>query len=107
MLAGGEILDDARLLEEASCAGVPSIMPATAGSGVDGFVSSHVLVPTVDTPDDWYDALHHVLDDPGVRSARAHEAFRRADALDELAISKAVVSRFLGRVTYQPERSRS
>jgi hypothetical protein len=106
-LAGGEILDDARLLEEASSAGVASIMPADACSGVDGFVSSHVLVQSVDAPGDWYSALHHVLDDPTVRSIRAHEASRRADALDELAISKAVVSRFLGRVTYRPERSPS
>ncbi len=104
-LLGDEILDDARRLEEAGCAGVPSIMPLVAHGGVDGFVSSHVLVESVDTPDHWYDALHHVLDDPIVRQIRAHEAARRTDALDELAISKAVVSRFMGRVTYQPERA--
>jgi len=105
LLAGREILDDARFLEEASSAGVASIMPADACSGVDGFVSSHVLVQSVSTPGDWYSALHHLLDDASVRSVRAREATRRAAALDELAISKAVVSRFLGRVTYRPERS--
>ena len=104
-LLGDEILDDARRLEEAGCAGVPSIMPLAAQAGVDGFVSSHVLVESVETPDHWYDALHHVLDDPIVRQIRAHEAARRTDALDELAISKAVVSRFMGRVTYRPERA--
>ena len=106
ILLGDEIVDDARLLEEASCAGVPSIMPAAAAaSGVDGFVSSHVLVESAANADHWYDALHHVLDDPTVRAVRAHEAARRADALADLAISQAVVSRFVGRLCYRVERS--
>ena len=95
-LLEAEIVDDARLLEEASCAGVPSVLPADAAAGVDGFVSSHVLVQSADSADDWYDALHHVLDDPGVRARRAQEAARRADALDGPAASKAVVSRLMG-----------
>ena len=52
---------------------------------------------SVDSADDWYDALHHVLDDPRVRErARAGGARRRADALDGPPLSKAVVSRFIG-----------
>jgi hypothetical protein len=97
----GEIVDDARRFEEASCAGVPSVMPAAAGAAVDGFVSPHVLVQSVDRADDWYDALHHVLDDVGRRTRRAHEAARRADALDGPAASKAVVSRIMGLARYR------
>ena len=100
-LVDGELLDDARVLEEASCAGVPSIMPAAACAGVDGFVSSHVLVQEVDRPEQWYDALHHVLDDPDVRTRRAEEAWRRADALDGAAASKSVVSRLMGWAAYR------
>ena len=106
-LLGDEIVDDARLFEEASCAGVASIMPAAALGGVDGFVSSHVLVERVDDPEEWYDALHHVLDDPGVRAARAGEATRRADALDSLAIVEGGRESVHGpRVRYRP-RTRS
>jgi len=104
-LLAGEIVDDARLFEEASCAGVPSVMPADAGTGVDGFVSPHVLVQSCDRGDDWYDALHHVLDDTGRRTRRAHEAARRADALDSPAASKAVVTRIMGLARYRVERA--
>jgi hypothetical protein len=101
---GAEIVDDARLLEEASCAGVPSVLPAGAAAGVDGFVSPHVLVQSADSADDWYDALHHVLDDRGIRARRAHEAARRADALDGPAASKAVVSRLMGIARHRSDR---
>ncbi len=106
-LCAGEIVDDARLFEEASCAGVPSVMPVAATRGVDGFVSPHVLVEAVDRPDDWYDALHHVLDDPVVRARRAREATRRADALDGPAISKAAVSRLIGLASSSGERTKA
>jgi hypothetical protein len=100
-LTAGALLDDARLLEEASCAGVPSVLPAVACAGVDGFVSPHVQVEAVDTDSHWYDVIHHVLDDPYVRGRRAEEAGRRADALDGAAASKAVVSRLLGWAAYR------
>jgi hypothetical protein len=100
-MAGDEVVDDARVLEEASCAGVPSIMPAGACGGVDGLISSHVLVQTPDDPDLWYDALHHVLDDPNVHARRAEEVARRADAVDGAAASKAVVSRLMGWASYK------
>ncbi|MGO9875618.1 MAG: hypothetical protein ACLPVY_17680 [Acidimicrobiia bacterium] len=103
-LSGAEIVDDARLFDEASCAGVPTVMPADACTGVDGFVSPNVLVQSVDRADDWYDALHHVLDDTGRRTRRGHEAARRADALDGPAAAKAVVSRVMGLARYQVER---
>ncbi len=103
-LLGAEIVDDARLFDEASCAGVPTVMPADACTGVDGFVSPNVLVQSVDRADDWYDAFHHVLDDAGRRGRRAHEAARRADALDAPAAAKAVVSRVMGVARYQVER---
>ena len=107
-LTGGEIADDARVLEEASCAGVPSVMPAGAGSGVDGLMSPHVLVQDVAAPDEWFDVLHHVLDDPAIRARRAEEARRRADAVDGAAASKAVVSRLMGWATYeQPDPIRN
>ena len=76
--SAGDVLDDARVLEEASCAGVPSVMPADACSGVDGFVSPHVLVAAVDDAAQWYDVLHHVLDDPTVRMRRARRKRRAA-----------------------------
>ena len=101
-LIGNEIVDDARVLEEASCAGVPSVMPAAATGGVDGFISSHVLVQAVADSQLWYDALHHVLDDPDVHARRAEEAARRADAVDGPAASKAVVSRVMGWAEYTP-----
>jgi hypothetical protein len=100
-LTGNDIIDDARLLEEASCAGVPSVMPADASAGVDGQLSSHVLVETVDDPQLWYDVVHHVLDDPEVHARRAEESWRRADALDGPAASKAVVSRLMGWAEYK------
>jgi hypothetical protein len=103
-LLGAEIVDDARLFDEAGCAGVATVMPADACTGVDGFVSPNVLVQSVDRADDWYDALHHVLDDAGRRTRRAHEAARRADALDGPAAAKAVVSRVMGVARYQVER---
>jgi hypothetical protein len=95
-LLGDAVVDDARVLEEASCAGVASVMPAAATTGVDGFVSPHVQVQSPDRPEEWTNALHHVLDDADVRAHRAHEARRRADAVDGLAAGKAVVSRFMG-----------
>jgi hypothetical protein len=104
-LLDGEIVDDARMFEEASCAGVPTVMTAAAGAGVDGYVSPHVLVESCDRGDDWYDALHHVLDDPARRTRRAHEAARRADALDSPAASKAVVTRIMGLARYRFERA--
>jgi hypothetical protein len=100
-LAGGEMLDDARLYEEASLAGIPSIMPAEALAGVDGFVFPFVLVESVDDAAQWYDAVHHVFDDPIVRTRRAAEAGRRADAVDGAAAGKAVVSRLLGWASYR------
>jgi hypothetical protein len=106
-LLGGEIVDDARLFEEASTAGVPSIMPAAAAAGIDGYVSSHVLVDHADSAEEWNNALHHLLDDGGVRARRAQEAARRADALNGLASSGAVVSRLMGRAAYAIERGRA
>jgi hypothetical protein len=95
------------VLEEAGCAGVASVMPAAATSGVDGYVSPHVLVSDVDTADGWYDVLHHVLDDPRVRARRAQEAARRADALDGPALSKAVVSRLIGLAGFAAVREKA
>jgi hypothetical protein len=100
-LIGNEIVDDARVLEEASCAGVASVMPAAATGGVDGYISSHVLVQSVAEPQLWYDGLHHVLDDPEVHARRSAEASRRADAVDGAAASKAVVSRLMGWAEYE------
>ncbi len=100
-LAGDELLDDARAFEQASLAGVPSIMPAAALSGVDGYVNPHVLVESVDDAGQWYDAVHHVFDDPIVRARRADEAGRRADSVDGAAACKAVVSRLLGWASYR------
>ena len=99
-LLAGTVLDDARVLEEASCAGVPSVLPAAACAGVDGFVSPHVQAEDADTATHWYDVIHHVLDDPTVRARRAEEAWRRADALDGAAASKAAVSRLMGWAAY-------
>jgi hypothetical protein len=99
-LVDHDVLDDARLLEEASCAGVPSVLPAAGAVAVDGFVSPHVQAADVGTAADWYDVIHHVLDDPAVRSRRAEEATRRADALDGPAASKAVVGRLMGWAAY-------
>jgi hypothetical protein len=100
-LIGDDIVDDARVLEEAGCAGVPSVMPAGASGGVDGYLSSHVLVQAVDDPQLWYDVVHHVLDDPNVHSRRSEEAWRRADAVDGPAASKAVVSRLMGWASFK------
>jgi len=99
-LLAGTVLDDSRVLEEASCAGVPSVLPAAASAGVDGFVSPHVQADDADAAAHWYDVIHHVLDDPTVRARRAEEAWRRADALDGAAASKAVVSRLMGWAAY-------
>jgi hypothetical protein len=100
-LAGAEIVDDALAFEEASCAGVASVLPAAAAGGVDGFISPFVLVEQVESAEKWANALHHVLDDPIVREKRREEAQRRADAVDSAAASKAVVSRFAGWARYR------
>jgi hypothetical protein len=99
-LAGAALLDDTRVLEEASCAGVASVFPADAMTGVDGVVSSHVLVESADDAAGWLAALHHVLDDDHVRARRSREAARRADALDGLAVARAMVTRLRGWASY-------
>jgi hypothetical protein len=101
-LLGAALLDDARVLEEASCAGVTSVFPADAMTGVDGVVSSHVLVESADDADGWLAALHHVLDDDHVRARRSREAARRADALNGLAVARAMVTRLRGWAGYRP-----
>jgi hypothetical protein len=103
--AGGAVLDDSRLLEEASLAGVPTVLPAAAVTGVDGFVSPFVQVLSPGRAEEWTNSLHHVLDDPAVRAQRAAEARRRADAVDGLAAAKATVSRFMGWASYRSGRS--
>jgi hypothetical protein len=99
-LLGAALLDDVRVLEEASCAGVASIFPADAMTGVDGVVSSHVLVESAADADGWLAALHHVLDDDYVRARRSREAARRADALNGLAVARATVTRLRGWAGY-------
>jgi hypothetical protein len=94
--AGDEIVDDARLFEEASSAGVASVMAVAARGGVDGYVSPFVIVDDAANAEAWANALHHVLDDARVREKRAEEARRRSDAVDGAPASKAVVSRFVG-----------
>ena len=47
-LLGGALLDDARLLEEASLAGIATLLPAAATTGIDGFVSPFVQVQAPD-----------------------------------------------------------
>jgi hypothetical protein len=103
-LVGGAIVDDGRVLEEASLAGVPTVLPAVATAAVDGFVSPFVQVLAPDRGEEWANALHHVLDDPAVRAQRATEAQRRAEAVDGLAAAKATVSRFMGWATYRVAR---
>jgi len=100
-LLAAALLDDARFLEEASCAGVTSVFPADAMSGVDGVVSSHVLVESADDAGGWLAALHHVLDDDHVRARRSREAARRADALNGLPVARAMVTRLRGWAGYQ------
>jgi hypothetical protein len=100
-LLGDALLDDTRLLEEASCAGVASVFPASGLTGVDGVVSPHVLVKDFARPHGWLDGLHHVLDDDRVRIRRSSEAVRRADSLDGLAVARALVTRLCGWATYR------
>ncbi len=103
-LVGDAVADDSRLLEEASLGGVPTVLPAAATAGVDGFVSPFVQVLTPEHAEEWTNALHHVLDEPAVRAQRAGEARRRADAVDGLAAAKATASRFMGWAGYRPAR---
>jgi hypothetical protein len=98
-------IDDARLLEEASLAGVPTVLPAAATTGVDGFVSPFVQVESPDRAAEWTNALHHVLDDPAVREQRTAEARRRAESVDGPAAAKATVSRLMGWATYGAARA--
>lgn len=102
-LVAGEVASDTMRFEEVSYAGVPSVMAAAAAAVVDGFVSPHLLVQSVDRPEEWADALHHVLDDAGRRARRTEEALRRADAVDSPAAAKAVVGRFMGWACYRAE----
>jgi hypothetical protein len=98
---GDTIVDDARLLEEASCAGVATVMPAAVLPGVDGVVSPHVLVEDPTSPAGWLNGLHHVLDDDHVRAGRSREAARRADALNALGVARALVTRLCGWAGYR------
>jgi hypothetical protein len=100
-LLGEALLDDARLLEEASSAGVATVMPAAALTGVDGVVSPHVLVESEHRADGWLNALHHLLDDDETRARRSQEAVRRADALNGLAVARAMITRLRGWAGYQ------
>ena len=100
-LVAGEVASDTMRFEEVSYAGVPSVMATTAAAAVDGFVSPHLLVESVKRPEQWADALHHVLDDVGRRGRRTQEALRRAEAVDSPASAKAVVARFMGWACYR------
>lgn len=104
-LLGGEVADDARELDEASRAGVASIMPSAAHDVVDGYISPQVLVPRIDEAQDWADALEHVLDDRGRWERRTAEAIRRADALAGPVAAKVAVNRFTGWATYAAPQS--
>lgn len=98
-----EIADDTRLFEVVSYLGVASVMPIVAAPAIDGVVSPFVVVESVTTGQEWGDVLHHVLDDPGVRARRTHEALRRADALDDPETANTVAGRFLGWATRRVE----
>ena len=102
-------LDDARVLRggelrrrrRASCP--PTRCAASTASSRRTCSSSPRTTPT-----EWYDALHHVLDDPDVRARRAQEARapgRRARRRSPRR--KAVVSRFMGWAAYQPRSDRA
>jgi hypothetical protein len=91
-----EIAGDTRPFEVASCLRVPSVMPAAVVLAVEGVISPFVVVESVGIAQEWGDALHHVLDDAGVRARRAQEFLRRADALDSPATAATVAGRFLG-----------
>jgi hypothetical protein len=104
-LVDGAMVDDSRVLEEASLAGVPTVLPAAATAAVDGFVSPFVQVLAPERAEEWTNALHHVLDTPEVRAQRTDEARRRAESVDGLASAKATVSRFMGWATHHAARS--
>src|SRR5262249_46078770 len=99
-IADGELAEDAQLLETLGYLGVPGVLPAAAASALDGVFSPFVLVESPARADDWADALHHVLDNPGRRARRTSEALRRADAIDSPATAITVVQRFVGWATY-------
>lgn len=93
---GGEIAVDPVVFEEASYAGVPSVLPAAARRVVDGLIAQQVLVHSLADAERWASALRHLVGDAGRRNARAAEATRRADALDGPASARAVANRFVG-----------
>jgi hypothetical protein len=101
--AGGELDGESRAFEVVSYLGVPSVLPAEAARVIDGVFSPFVLVESLDHPDAWADALHHVLDDATRRTLRTQEALRRADALDSPETASTFVNRFLGWATYRAE----
>ena len=100
----GEIVDESRLFEALGYLGVPSVLPAAAALAVDGVFSPFVLVEAADRPEEWADALHHVLDNAARRTRRTREALRRSHALNSPATANTVVNRFLGWATYPSEQ---
>jgi hypothetical protein len=99
-IVGGEAADEFAAVIEAGCAGVPSVMPASAREAVEGYVSPELFVTRIDEPDEWAAALGILLDER-VQAQRSAEALRRSLAVQSPATSRAVVNRFLGWALYE------
>jgi hypothetical protein len=103
-IVDGAIADDALLYDEASYAGVPTVLPVEARHVIDGFPSPPLVVQSPDQPEQWAAALRHVVDSKATRAARAQEVSRRAEAVDAAMTARLTVNRLLGWARYEDRR---
>jgi len=100
-LVASEVADDLGALAEASCAGVPSIVPASGRAAIDGHVPPDLVVERAERPEDWIAALQVLLDDEQRRTQRSREVLRHAGTLYGALASKSAVERFLGWIWWE------
>ena len=99
-----EVVGDLREFVEATCAGVPSVLPAAARRAIDGHPSPQLVVRDVKDPKAWRAALRNVLGDAHRRARRVEETVRHGLAVNGAAASRSVVDRFIGWALYEGDR---
>src|SRR5262249_62367611 len=100
-LAAGVVADDRVAVVRASCAGVPTAMPASARTSDAGYTTPELLVADPDEPDAWSSALLFVVDaEPELRTLLARRTIGAARSVYGSVAAKAIANRFYGWATY-------
>lgn len=99
-----EVADDLRCFVEASCAGVPSVLPVAARRAIDGHPSPQLVVRDPQDVHAWLGALRNVLGPRKRRARRVEETVRHGISVAGSAASRAVAGRFVGWAMYEGDR---